>query len=159
MEKILDEAEHSMGSEVSVVDMVCISQLCDQIVEMAGYRVALLSYLKERMHSLAPNLTILLGELMAAKLVHRAGECLSCWVVVVGLINGTLGLGSLIKLAKLPASTIQLLGAENALFRALKKKQPTPKYGIIYHASLITHADGKEKARVSLGLGCCVWHR
>jgi nucleolar protein 58 len=155
VEKILNEAEHSMGSEVSVVDMVCISQLCDQIVEMAGYRVALLSYLKERMHSLAPNLTILLGELMAAKLVHRAGECLCCcrWV---DCINWSFGSGSLIKLAKLPASTIQLLGAENALFRALKKKQPTPKYGIIYHASLITHADGKEKARVSLGLGCCV---
>jgi RNA processing factor Prp31 len=75
VEKILNEAEHSMGREVSVVDMACISQLCDQIVEMAAYREELLGCLNKRMHSLAPNLTDLLGEVLAAKLIKRAGEC------------------------------------------------------------------------------------
>ena len=56
-------------------------------------------------------------------------------------------LGSLIKLVKMPASTVQLLGAEKALFRALKKKQATPKYGIIYHVPLVANAANKAMVR------------
>jgi hypothetical protein len=57
--------------------------------------------------------------------------------------------GSLINLAKQPASTIQILGAEKALFRALKTKHETPKYGLIYHASLIGQASTKHKGKIS----------
>jgi nucleolar protein 58 len=57
------------------------------------------------------------GELVGARLIAHAG--------------------SLMNLAKHPASTVQILGAEKALFRALKSKHDTPKYGLIYHASLI----------------------
>jgi len=49
----------------------------------------------------------------------------------------------------MPASTIQLCGAEKALFRALKKKHDTPKYGLIYHSSLVGRATAKVKGRVS----------
>ena len=56
------------------------------------------------------------------------------------LICSCLTKGSLISLAKSPASTIQILGAEKALFRALKSKSNTPKYGLIYHATLIGSA-------------------
>ena len=52
-------------------------------------------------------------------------------------------------LAKAPASTVQILGAEKALFRALKTKHDTPKYGLIYHASLIGQASAKHKGRIS----------
>ena len=45
--------------------------------------------------------------------------------------------GSLTNLSKYPASTIQILGAEKALFRALKAKKATPKYGLIYNASIV----------------------
>jgi nucleolar protein 58 len=63
-------------------------------------------------------------------------------------------------LSKSPASTLQILGAEKALFRALKTKHDTPKYGLIYHASLIGQATGRNKgkmarvlaAKASLGL-------
>lgn len=48
----------------------------------------------------------------------------------------------------MPASTIQLCGAEKALFRALKKKHDTPKYGLIYHSSLVGRATAKVKGRV-----------
>ena len=51
-------------------------------------------------------------------------------------------------LAKYPASTVQILGAEKALFRALKTKHETPKYGLIYHASLIGQAGPKNKGKV-----------
>jgi nucleolar protein 58 len=52
-------------------------------------------------------------------------------------------------LAKHPASTVQILGAEKALFRALKTKHDTPKYGLIYHASLVGQANAKIKGKVS----------
>lgn len=52
-------------------------------------------------------------------------------------------------LAKAPASTIQILGAEKALFRALKTKHDTPKYGLIYHASLVGQATGKNKGKIA----------
>ena len=52
-------------------------------------------------------------------------------------------------LAKCPASTVQILGAEKALFRALKTKGNTPKYGLIYHSSFIGRASAKNKGRIS----------
>ena len=57
--------------------------------------------------------------------------------------------GSLTNLAKSPASTVQILGAEKALFRALKTKGNTPKYGLIYHSTFIGRADSKNKGRIS----------
>lgn len=58
-------------------------------------------------------------------------------------------LGSLLNLAKHPASTVQILGAEKALFRALKTKRDTPKFGLIYHASLVGQTTAKNKGKVS----------
>jgi nucleolar protein 58 len=55
-------------------------------------------------------------------------------------------------LAKYPASTVQILGAEKALFRALKTKKDTPKYGLIYHAQLIGQSGPKFKGKV-----CCLY--
>ena len=63
--------------------------------------------------------------------------------------------GSLLNLAKHPASTVQILGAEKALFRALKTHKDTPKYGLIYHASLVGQTSAKNKGKVSdLALAC-----
>lgn len=57
-------------------------------------------------------------------------------------------IGSLLNLAKHPASTVQILGAEKALFRALKTKRDTPKFGLIYHASLVGQTTAKNKGKV-----------
>lgn len=57
--------------------------------------------------------------------------------------------GSLLNLAKHPASTVQILGAEKALFRALKTRRDTPKYGLIYHASLVGQTTAKNKGKIS----------
>lgn len=81
------------------------------------------------MENVAPNLTAVVGENVGAKLVSHAG----------GLSN----------LVKYPASTVQILGAEKALFRALKKKGNTPKYGLLYHSSFIGKAAGKDKGKIS----------
>jgi len=81
------------------------------------------------MRAIAPNLSIIVGEVIGARLIARAGN--------------------LMNLAKHPASTIQLLGAEKALFRALKTKQQTPKYGLLFHAQLVGSAPAKFKGKIS----------
>lgn len=55
----------------------------------------------------------------------------------------------MVNLAKYPASTIQILGAEKALFRALKSRGNTPKYGILYNSSFIGKAKSKDKGKIS----------
>merc|ERR1712126_676202 len=98
-------------------------------VEIQEYRGQLYEYLKNRMMAIAPNLTVLVGELVGARLIAHAG--------------------TLMNLAKHPASTVQILGAEKALFKALKTKHDTPKYGLIYHAQLVGQASSKLKGKVS----------
>lgn len=122
-------AEVSMGTEITQEDLDNITALAEQVVEFTEYRQQLSSYLSSRMQAIAPNLTTLVGELVGARLIAHSG--------------------SLVNLAKSPASTIQILGAEKALFRALKTKHDTPKYGLIYHASLVGQATGKNKGKIA----------
>merc|ERR1712083_1171260 len=128
-EKVKEAAEISMGTEISGEDIINIKHLCQQVVEIQEYRGQLYEYLRNRMNAIAPNLTVMVGELVGARLVAHAG--------------------SLMNLAKAPASTVQILGAEKALFRALKNKSDTPKYGLIYHASLVGQASAKDKGKIS----------
>merc|ERR1712025_136878 len=128
-EKVKEAAEISMGTEISGEDIINIKHLCQQVVEIQEYRGQLYEYLKNRMVAVAPNLTVLVGELVGARLIAHAG--------------------SLMNLAKHPASTVQILGAEKALFKALKTKHDTPKYGLIYHAQLVGQASSKMKGKVS----------
>ena len=122
-------ADRSMGTEITDEDLENIQMLADQVVQFTEYRQQLATYLSARMTAIAPNLTALVGELVGARLIAHAG--------------------SLVNLSKSPASTIQILGAEKALFRALKTKHDTPKYGLIYHASLIGQATGKNKGKMA----------
>ncbi|XP_072983920.1 probable nucleolar protein 5-2 [Typha latifolia] len=122
----------SMGTEVSDLDLANIRELCDQVIALSEYRAQLYDYLRNRMNTIAPNLTALVGELVGARLIAHGG--------------------SLLNLAKQPGSTIQILGAEKALFRALKTKHATPKYGLIFHASLIGQAAPKYKGKISRSL-------
>ena len=122
-------AEISMGTEITTEDLDNIQALAEQVVSFSEYRSQLSGYLSARMAAIAPNLTALVGDLVGARLIAHAG--------------------SLMNLAKSPASTIQILGAEKALFRALKTKHDTPKYGLIYHASLIGQATGKNKGKIA----------
>ncbi|KAF8728673.1 hypothetical protein HU200_017944 [Digitaria exilis] len=130
--QLKEAAVISMGTEVSDLDLLNIRELCDQVLALSEYRAQLYEYLKSRMNTIAPNLTALVGELVGARLIAHGG--------------------SLLNLAKQPGSTIQILGAEKALFRALKTKHSTPKYGLIYHASLIGKAAQKNKGKISRSL-------
>ncbi|XP_075991803.1 nop5 ribonucleoprotein [Anticarsia gemmatalis] len=128
-EKVKEAAEISMGTEISDDDILNIQNLCDEIISITDYRTHLTDYLKARMMAMAPNLTVLIGEHIGARLIAHAG--------------------SLMNLAKHPASTVQIFGAEKALFRALKTKKDTPKYGLIYHAQLVGQCSTKNKGKMS----------
>ncbi|KAK3344340.1 hypothetical protein B0T25DRAFT_616009 [Lasiosphaeria hispida] len=122
-------ADISMGTEISEEDLSNITLLAEQVIRYSEYRKQLSEYLENRMRAISPNMTELLGALVGARLIAHAG--------------------SLMSLAKNPGSTIQILGAEKALFRALKTKHATPKYGLIYHASLVGQASGANKGKMA----------
>merc|ERR1719160_1395796 len=119
----------SMGQDIVEMDMQNIDRFASEVVALAMMRKTLHDYLKAKMDLVAPNLAALIGEIIGARLISHAG--------------------SLINLAKYPASTVQILGAEKALFRALKTKGNTPKYGLIFHSSFIGRAQQKNKGRIS----------
>jgi nucleolar protein 56 len=109
--------------------LISVRRLADKIVALAEYRKRLYEYLQSRMDSVAPSLTALVGETLGARLISHAG--------------------SLTNLAKCPASTVQILGAEKALFRALKTRGNTPKYGLLFHSSFIGRAGLRNKGRIA----------
>ncbi|KEF58818.1 uncharacterized protein A1O9_03661 [Exophiala aquamarina CBS 119918] len=126
---IIDAAKTSMGQEISQSDMENVTLFAQRVVSLANYRKTLHTYLVSKMGVVAPNLAALIGEIVGARLISHAG--------------------SLTNLSKYPASTVQILGAEKALFRALKTKGNTPKYGLLYHSSFIGRAGQKNKGRIS----------
>lgn len=126
---IFEAAKSSMGMEIGPVDLINIQMFARRVVSLTDYRKTLSEYLHSKMKSVAPNLAALIGEQVGARLISHAG--------------------SLTNLAKYPASTVQILGAEKALFRALKTKGNTPKYGLIFHSTFIGRAGTKNKGRIS----------
>ncbi|EFJ45369.1 hypothetical protein VOLCADRAFT_105910 [Volvox carteri f. nagariensis] len=127
--EILDAARSSMGQDISPIDLLNIEVFAQRVIKLAEYRQKLHTYLLDKMHAVAPNLSALIGEVVGARLISHAG--------------------SLTNLAKYPASTVQILGAEKALFRALKTRGNTPKYGLIFHSSFIGRAKQRNKGRIS----------
>nr|XP_040058596.1 nucleolar protein 56 [Gasterosteus aculeatus aculeatus] len=126
---ILEASRSSMGMDISPIDLINIERFSARVVSLASYRLELQEYLRSKMSQVAPNLAALIGEVVGARLISHAG--------------------SLTNLAKYPASTVQILGAEKALFRALKTKGNTPKYGLIFHSTFIGRAAAKNKGRIS----------
>ncbi|VYS68053.1 unnamed protein product [Arabidopsis thaliana] len=122
----------STRTEVSDLDLMHIQELCDQVLSIAEDKTLLCDDLKNKMNKIAPNRTALVGELVGARLISHCG---SLW-----------------NLSKLPGSTIQILGAEKTLYRALKTKQATPKYGLIYHAPLVRQAAPENKSKIARSL-------
>ncbi|EPX74338.1 U3 snoRNP protein Nop56 [Schizosaccharomyces octosporus yFS286] len=128
-QSIISSARVSMGQDISAIDLENISAFAERVIKLSEYRRQLHNYLVQKMSVVAPNLAELIGEMVGARLISHAG--------------------SLTNLSKCPASTVQILGAEKALFRALKTRGNTPKYGIIYHSSFIGKAGSKNKGRIS----------
>lgn len=127
--EIVEAAKASMGQDLSPVDLINVKLFAQRVMDLVEYRKNLYDYLVAKMHDIAPNLAALIGEVVGARLISHAG--------------------SLTNLAKCPSSTLQILGAEKALFRALKTKGNTPKYGLIFHSSFIGRASARNKGRMA----------
>uniref|UniRef100_A0A0V0G5W8 Nucleolar protein 56 n=1 Tax=Triatoma dimidiata TaxID=72491 RepID=A0A0V0G5W8_TRIDM len=129
-EAIFEASKSSMGMEIALVDLINIEMFAKRVISLTEYKTELAIYLHSKMEAVAPSLAALIGDLVGARLISHAG--------------------SLTSLAKFPASTVQILGAEKALFRALKKKSTnTPKYGLLFNSSYIAKADSSNKGRIS----------
>ncbi|KAH9281590.1 Nucleolar protein 56 [Echinococcus granulosus] len=126
---ILEVAKTSMGFDVTDQDVENLSSFAKIVQTFMERRAKAYDYLVNKLTGVAPNLNTLIGSQVAARLISHAG--------------------SLINLSKFPASTIQILGAEKALFRALRTRGRTPKYGLIFHSSYIGRAAKENKGRIS----------
>ena len=85
------------GQDLTPVDLINVQLFAQRVMDLAEYRKNLYDYLVTKMNDIAPNLASLIGEVVGARLISHAG--------------------SLTNLAKCPSSTLQILGAEKALFR------------------------------------------
>jgi len=129
VEEIVNAAATSMGAMLRKEDMQQIQELCKMTLELSKFRQKLESYVDITISEVAPNIHTLAGALLGARLIAIAG----------GLDN----------LAKMPASTIQVLGAEKALFRALKTGARPPKHGLLFQHALIHEAKRWQRGKVS----------
>ena len=117
----------SMGPELSQKDIDAIIDFARQVSALYSQRERIMKYLEDVMKSYCPNILALTGAMIAAKLLEKAG--------------------SLRQLSRLPSSTIQLLGAEQALFRHLRNKRiRPPKHGFILSHPLVGQAKNKGQA-------------
>jgi len=131
-EQIAKVAEASMGADLAETDLTQIQALCKDVLSLYKLRQNLESYLDTTMEEVAPNIKTMVGSLLGARLIAIAG----------GLSN----------LAKRPASTIQVLGAEKALFRSLKTGTRPPKHGIIFQHTLLHEAKRWQRGKIARAL-------
>ena len=117
----------SMGADLKKKDLDAIIFFAKQINSLYKSKKDLQKYLESLMKQHCPNLLTITGALLGAKLMSKAG--------------------SLKRLVLMPASTIQVLGAEKALFRHMKTGAKPPRHGIIVHHPLISSAKQKEHGK------------
>lgn len=113
-------------------DLKIMQSFAATLLGLYSTRISIQEYLKENMPAIAPNLANITGYILAARLLSIAG--------------------SLERLASMPSSTIQVLGANNALFKHLKGKAPSPKHGIIFRHPLVNTAPNEQRGRIARAL-------
>ncbi|MDR0335081.1 MAG: ribosomal biogenesis protein [Methanomassiliicoccaceae archaeon] len=122
----------SIGSEMNDVDIRTISALAETLCGIYDDRGRTEAYISELSNEVAPNMCALMGSSLAARLISSAG--------------------GLDRLASLPSSTLQLLGAEKAMFRHLKSGKKPPKHGIIFQHPEIHRAPYWQRGNISRAL-------
>ncbi|RLE60343.1 MAG: C/D box methylation guide ribonucleoprotein complex aNOP56 subunit [Thermoprotei archaeon] len=130
--RIVDVAKKSMGAKMTSFDIEYIQAFASQLLRLYELRRKLEVYVDEAMKEVAPNIRGLVGPLLGARLIALAG--------------------GLNKLATLPASTIQVLGAEKALFRALRTGGKPPKHGVIFQYPAIFRAPRWQRGKIARAL-------
>ncbi len=122
-------AESSMGADISDRDLEQVQQLAKDVLAFYELRKSMEEYVDKTMEEMAPNIRAVAGALLGARMISIAG--------------------SLQNLAMRPASTIQVLGAEKALFRSLKTGARPPKHGLIFQHTLLHDAKRWQRGKIA----------
>ena len=121
--------EKSRGGDITDENLQIVKALAKNILELFDLRKSLELQIDEQMNKTAPNITAVLGTTVGARILAKAG--------------------SLTKLATMPASTIQVLGAEKALFRALKTGSNPPKHGLLFQHAVVHAAPRWQRGKIA----------
>ena len=121
--------EKSRGGDISEKNFAIVESLAKQILNLFELRKNIEDHVEEQMKEQAPNISAILGTAVGARILARAG--------------------SLKRLATMPASTIQILGAEKALFRSLKTGANPPKHGILFQHALVHAAPRWQRGKIA----------
>jgi len=131
-QQVVEQLERDLGAPFEEKDLTTIRNLASSILDLFKLRENLESYVTEMMEEVAPNITSLVGPLVGARLLSLAG--------------------SLDELARKPSSTVQIFGAEKALFRSLKTGADPPKHGIIYQVAEVHSAPYWQRGKIARAL-------
>ena len=121
--------EKSRGGEITEENLLMVQSLARNILELFELRKGLETQIETQMKEIAPNITAVLGTTVGARILAKAG--------------------SLLKLSSMPASTIQVLGAEKALFRALKTGSNPPKHGLLFQHAVVHAAPRWQRGKIA----------
>ena len=132
LDAIFSAAQDSKGGEINSKDLSIISILSENVINLVKVRDKMLNYINDLMNNVAPNLSAIAGPTIGARLIAKSG--------------------GLMKLAKLPSSTIQVLGAEKALFRSLKSGSRPPKHGIIFQHDKVHSSPKWQRGKIARSL-------
>ena len=119
----------SRGGDISDINLAIVQSIAKQILDFHELRKKLEEHVESEMVEIAPNLSAILGSAVGARILGRAG--------------------SLKKMASMPASTIQVLGAEKALFRALKTGSQPPKHGLLFQHAMVHAAPRWQRGKIA----------
>jgi len=126
---LISAARDSMGASLDAEDIKPMRDLASRILDLYDYRQKLEDYIAATARDVAPNLSDLAGPVLAAKLIDKAG--------------------GLRRLAMMPSGTVQLLGAEKALFRSKKSGSRPPKHGLIFQHPYVHSKPKRLRGRAS----------
>jgi nucleolar protein 56 len=128
-EMILVAVERSKGGDILEENLSIIKKLANEVIMQTELRRILAYQIEEMMEKIAPNIKDILTATVAARLMAKAG--------------------SLQKLSVMPSSTIQIIGAEKALFRSLKTGAPPPKHGILFQHPILHSAPKWQRGKMA----------
>ena len=131
-EELAKAASRSMGANIDDSDLAILQSFCGLMLDLYKFREKSEVYVDECLKDVAPNMTAIIGASLSARLMSIAG--------------------SLENLAKMPASTLQVLGAEKALFRSLKTGARPPKHGVIFQHTAIHQSPRWQRGKIARAL-------
>jgi nucleolar protein 56 len=129
----LDLQLESVGSELEEKDLEVVRGFASSLIQLYEEKARLEAYIADRMEEAAPNITSIVGASLGARLISIAG--------------------GLKRLSRMPAGTVQLLGAEKALFAHLRQGKRPPKHGVIFQHPTVHRAPYWQRGNISRTMG------